>query len=72
MEAISKNTLSAMLVISSARRGMRTFSDRGEPSTPMGEPFRKVDQIEELRRILADQKKGALKVHPTENVAYGR
>jgi hypothetical protein len=34
---------------------MRTFSDRGEPLTPRGEPFRKVDQIEELRRILADQ-----------------
>ena len=31
------------------------FSDRGEPAAPPREPACKVDQIEELRRILGEQ-----------------
>ena len=31
------------------------FRDKGEPSTPAREPFRKVDQIEELRRFSANK-----------------
>jgi hypothetical protein len=51
MEAISKNALSAMLAMS---------SDRGEPSTPTREPFRKV---EELGRILGEQRRRAKGVY---------
>ena len=32
------------------------FSNRGEPRQPAREPFRKVDQIEELRRNLREHK----------------
>jgi hypothetical protein len=32
------------------------FSDSGKPSTPARESARKVDQFEELRRILGEQR----------------
>lgn len=49
------------------------FSDRGERAPTLREPFRKVDQIEELRRILGEQRdaaKGAS--NPSANVGNGR
>jgi hypothetical protein len=32
------------------------FRDRGEPTTPKRGPFREVDPIEELERILGEQR----------------
>jgi hypothetical protein len=33
------------------------FCDRGKPMQPARQPFRNVDQIDELRRILGEQKR---------------
>jgi hypothetical protein len=60
MEAISKNALSAMWAMS---------TDPGEPSLPTREPFRKVDQIEDLGQF-SPNKEGCTKdVYPSGNVA---